>query len=258
VKILQLNLARPEQTSFDEGSWLVEHLLSHDEAERASQIDRVDACHEFVLTRALLRLTLAPLCGMPANALSFRPDARGRPQLASPHVPELTFNISHTRGLVAVLVAPGFPVGVDVEWLDQDFAWEPVAREICGAAELSQLERLPAAERCRRFFESWTLKEAYAKARGLGLVLPFQGVAFERDDTGRWQARFAAAIQDQPDDWRFELQHLPSGQVLASAVRPPAGAHFTIASQLVQIRAVGGSARMEVRASTDAASPLRK
>ena len=44
--------------------------------------------------------------------------------------------------------------------------------------EVAALGALPEAARPDRFFDYWTLKESYIKARGLGLQLPLDQFSF--------------------------------------------------------------------------------
>jgi len=82
-----------------------------------------------------------------------------------------TISLSHSRGFAALARAPRhITVGVDVEWLaTRDFV--NMARTAYSPAEADELASLgdPAGLR-RRFYEAWTLKEAFAKALRLPLA----------------------------------------------------------------------------------------
>jgi 4'-phosphopantetheinyl transferase len=90
-------------------------------------------------------------------------------------------------------VTAGVEVGIDVERISAQVPQEVVER--CFAnVERDAVSR--AADRGPvRFAEIWTLKEAYAKARGLGLALPFESFAvsaepprlIDADESARWQ-----------------------------------------------------------------------
>lgn len=80
-------------------------------------------------------------------------------------------SLSHSHGFAALARAPGhIAVGVDVEWLaPRDFV--SLARTAYSTAEADELKSLedPAALP-GRFYEAWTLKEAFAKALRLPLA----------------------------------------------------------------------------------------
>jgi hypothetical protein len=80
-------------------------------------------------------------------------------------------SLSHSRGFAALARAPGYvAVGVDVEWLStRDFL--SMARTVYSTAEADELASLgDPAGLPGRFYEAWTLKEAFAKALGLPLA----------------------------------------------------------------------------------------
>src|SRR5262249_28670043 len=133
----------------------------------------------------------------------FAADTHGKPFVQAPTTPPpLRFNLSHTDGLVACVVARGLDVGVDVEDVGRRCDVLGLARSCFAADEVAHLERLPAAARPDAFFDFWTLKEAYVKARGLGLALPLKEFAFELRDDGQARARFTSAGED-PAHWQF-------------------------------------------------------
>ncbi len=79
-------------------------------------------------------------------------------------------SLSHSHGFTALARAPGnIAVGVDVEWLaPRDFL--SLARTAYSAAEADEFDALEVPSVLpSRFYETWTLKEAFSKA----LQLPF-------------------------------------------------------------------------------------
>jgi len=63
-------------------------------------------------------------------------------------------------------------VGIDVEFMRADFATNEVAEHFFSVAEIYTLSGLDPHQRTRAFFDCWTRKEAYVKARGEGLSMP--------------------------------------------------------------------------------------
>lgn len=90
--------------------------------------------------------------------------ARTEPALASP------LSLSHSHGHAAVAAShTARGLGVDLEGVRRrDFL--RLARFAYSAAELAQLQALPAPARAERFYVLWTLKEAFAKALSLPLL----------------------------------------------------------------------------------------
>ena len=126
-------------------------------------------------------------------------------------VPRFEFSLSHTHGLVALIVAYADHVGIDVEFMERTNDLERVAQRVCSRSELESLGQFSGEAWKKRFFELWTLKEAYAKARGLGLALPLQRVSFAID-------REENVVSQEAPDWQFYLKRLPTNHMLAAAV----------------------------------------
>jgi 4'-phosphopantetheinyl transferase len=163
------------------GAWL-------DEGERARHATFAGAAQrlEFLAAHALLRATLSRYAAAPPEGWRFVHDARGRPSLAPEHACDwLRFSLSHTAGLVVVLVARDRAVGVDAEDRERRVDRALVARRYFSSAEAAGIEALATEElRRERFFALWTLKEAWLKAQGLGLAGGLDGVVVQVDEVG--------------------------------------------------------------------------
>jgi 4'-phosphopantetheinyl transferase len=135
---------------------------------------------EFLVTHALLRLTLARYAAKEAAAWRFHTAPHGKPSISPPC--GLSFNVSNHPSLVVCAIAAGAEVGVDVEPLARGPAILELAPTVFSARERADLARLAAAERHERAVSLWTAKEAYIKARGEGLALPLDLITMAFDE----------------------------------------------------------------------------
>jgi 4'-phosphopantetheinyl transferase len=133
----------------------------------------------------------------------FTTNAYGRPSIVNTYATDggLTFNVSHTLGLIVLGVAKGRALGVDAENFATRYISSDLANHYFSAEEVAALHEAPHHQQRSRFFEYWTLKESYVKARGQGFSLPLDTFSFQfagdhayltinpelGDDSSRWQ-----------------------------------------------------------------------
>jgi 4'-phosphopantetheinyl transferase len=193
-------------------------LLSADERHTNSQFMSSERRRDHLVGRALVRTTLSRYASVAAPEWIFTTGRFGRPEIVGPAgAPPLRFSLTHSPGLIAVAVALNIAPGLDVAYLDQRIDVETVARQYFAVAEAADLASCPAELRRRRFFEYWTLKEAYLKATGLGLSIPLNSFAMTLSEPptiafANGDAREAAA-------WQFRQPVLSEAHVAALAVR---------------------------------------
>lgn len=181
---------------------LAEGPLSADEHRRANRFLSKPAKELYIFAHTLLRVTLARYLGLMPEAIRFRSTVNGRPELvSSPSGRELRFNLSHTDGLVACVVSHLF-CGVDVEAREPQINHSDLAEVVLSEEELAAWRRHPSSDCGERFMRIWTLKEAYVKARGLGLALPLREITFVRFGL-RPKCTFGVGIQDDHRRWSF-------------------------------------------------------
>ena len=207
-------------------------VLAPDERGRAGRFHFRRDEDRFIVARGLLRGILGGYLNSAPERLHFEYGARGKPSLASEHNPEgLRFNVSHSGGVALYAVTRGREVGVDVERVSARVSCEEIAGHFFSPREVARLRALPPSLREAAFFECWTRKEAYIKARGEGLSLPLDGfdvslapgepaaLLANRLDPGevsRWSLRelrpwpgFAAAVAVEGRGWRLKCWRLP-------------------------------------------------
>jgi len=143
----------------------------------------------------------------------------------------MCFNLSNTRGLIACAVARSRELGIDVESTRRPGQTVEIAEHFFAPAEIDALHSLPADQRTERFFAYWTLKEAYIKARGMGLAIPLAQFSFVLDEPAPISIRFAPELEDDPSSWQFERLVLSPGHHTAVAVRRGTGPNLRIVSQ---------------------------
>jgi len=154
----------------------------------------------------MLRLALSKVAPNVAPAdWSFGAGRYGRPFVAAPATSTaLHFSLSHADGCVACVVSRHEAVGVDVETVSRRVAPLSTANRFFAPEEVETLRSLPEPAAIERFFDYWTLKEAYLKARGFGLNLPLDAFAMQVSREAI-EISFKPDIADDPQGWRFSL-----------------------------------------------------
>jgi 4'-phosphopantetheinyl transferase len=120
---------------------------------------------------------------------------------------------------------------VDLECIRPDRSNEQIAEQFFSSLELAALCALPPGLRVEAFFNCWTRKEAYIKARGEGLTLPLDqfdvslapgepaALLYTHDDpkeASRWSLQslaprpgYIAALAAEGHGWRIQCWHWP-------------------------------------------------
>jgi len=143
-------------------------MLSDDERERASRFRLPGLENTFTAAHAFLRQVLGAYLAVEPADVRFRYTVLGKPELAD--CSDLGFNLSHSGHLGAIAVARRRAVGIDIEIFRDNLDVMDLARRFFAPGEWKRIEALPLEQRPPLFFTLWTCKEAYLKARGIGLT----------------------------------------------------------------------------------------
>jgi 4'-phosphopantetheinyl transferase len=208
---------------------LASHWLDEREHETAARFLFERDRRQYLVAHTLVRRALALEAGLAEAELVIWRSSRGRPFLQP--MPggllrggdHLDFNLSHAGGYSLLGIVRRQRIGVDVEGLGREArGLETVLTTFAPEEQRWATGVPPGKQRNRRVLRLWTLKEAYSKARGLGLALPFDEFSFSLAD-GRGVLGFRPPADDLAGRWRFlELEPLPDVLV---AVAIPADEH---------------------------------
>jgi 4'-phosphopantetheinyl transferase len=193
-------------------------VLSDAERARGERFRFARDRRDYAAAHALTREALSRYGDLAPEQWRFQEAAGGKPSLAADDgPPPLTFNLSHTHGLVACVIAAGADVGIDVEDVDRRVGAEEIASRFFSSSERADLAGCPADQRARRFFELWTLKEAYIKALGKGLAHPLNTFGFALNLPG--SIGFMPPSDVDIAQWQFALFAPTARHAMAVAVR---------------------------------------
>lgn len=185
------------------------NLLNEEERAQHQRFHFEKHRHQYLITRATVRSILSLyLPEIAPEQWEFKKNEYGKPLIGnSALVIPLHFNISHTDQLIVMAVTLDRDLGVDVEYLPRLGKMLDIANSFFSPAEVEQLFALPIESQRNRFFDLWTLKEAYIKACGMGLSIPLDHFSYSFSNQGKIAIEFRPERNDQSDYWQFWQMH---------------------------------------------------
>jgi len=202
---IHLYFSYPEKISDPELLKRYATLLTDEERTQMSRFVYTRHRHQFLVTRALVRTCLSSYFQVEPTDWHFGKNAYGKPEIDFPeNAGPVQFNISHCEGLIMCGITRRHDIGVDVEDAKRSTStsFESLSSYF-SATETADMARLPVDQQQLRFFDYWTLKESYIKARGMGLAIPLAKFSF------RFEADRLNAFETHPDldddaaSWHF-------------------------------------------------------
>src|SRR5262245_19992917 len=114
-------------------------LLSQDEYQRAMRYYRPADRDRFVVGRGILRKILSAYLALPPGQLRFTYNEYGKPAVSDDQNDRaLNFNLSHSAELILYAVTRGRGVGIDIEYIREDFATLEIAEHFFSKEELAE------------------------------------------------------------------------------------------------------------------------
>lgn len=179
-------------------------LLNNVEREQQQRFYFIKHQKRYLITRALVRTVLSFYSNITPKEWRFSKNQYGKPFIDHllTDVP-LYFNVSHTEGMIILAVSLEKEIGIDIENIDREIDWLQLAKKNFSPIEYEQLLALSTNQQKERFFDLWTLKEAYIKACGMGLSIPLNQFFYFFSAENHVQIAFDARRNDAPKHWNL-------------------------------------------------------
>lgn len=199
-----------------------EKFLSPDEMKRLERFHFEKHRLQFLVSHTFLRIVLSRYQGCSPASIEYSLNAYGKPSLRL-HAgqPGISFNLSHADGLACCAVAKDGEVGVDVECIERLEKGDEISEQFFSSVEFSDMMALEDEKsRKERFFHLWTLKEAYIKAKGMGLSHRLDLFSFHFSEDERIGITFDPKLEESPEYWNFSLLQPTELHQTAIAYKP--------------------------------------
>jgi len=177
-------------------------LLDAGEQARAQRFHFPEHRRRFIVAHAAVRRILARRLDTSPQAIEFVRNDHGKPFLKAHDAP--VFSLSHSHEMALCAVAAAGELGVDIEHR-RAVEHADLAQRFFAPDEVAALAALPAERQADGFFACWSRKEAYSKAKGLGLSLPLDSFAVSVDT----EATLHYSHHDPVDASRCRLWEVP-------------------------------------------------
>ncbi|MFP2994594.1 4'-phosphopantetheinyl transferase superfamily protein [Spongiivirga sp. MCCC 1A20706] len=139
-------------------------VLDDIEINKANSYYHVKDSEHYVICRGLLKIYLARFLNTPSSRIRISYLENGKPYLKNHN--KINFNVSHSKE-VAILAFSDVKIGVDVEFIDNEFTFEEILNTVFSAEETNVI--LKSKNSTKTFYNLWTRKEAIIKATGNGI-----------------------------------------------------------------------------------------
>lgn len=171
----------------------------------------------YVQSHAILRLILRDMLDQSPRSIQFITNSYGKPYLSNRSGGrEVFFNISHSQSGLLIAVSESIECGVDIEFQRDDFPSTEIAEHFFSKNEFQAYSALPEDQRIEAFFNCWTRKEAFIKAKGMGLSIPLG--SFDVTLVPGEAARLIHSSLDPDDMNKWSLMNLDSWSNYSAAL----------------------------------------
>ena len=164
----------------------------------------------YITRHVFLRKVLACYLNTGWDQIKFRENDYGKPFIDGPASSQsLQFSMSKSNNHVLVAIMQNRLVGCDIERHNDDLDYKAIIDNYFSAQEIKFI--LGNSKQRTNFFDYWTAKEAYIKARGEGLSFPLDQFTLHIDNNDNVSMRENLMKPGDVDKWRIRQLKIGAG-----------------------------------------------
>jgi 4'-phosphopantetheinyl transferase len=145
-------------------------LLSEDEKIRANKFKFNKDRLTYIIAKTILRKLIGSYTKLDPKEIQFNYNKQSKPFIDSEI--DLKFNLSHSGQKIIIGFTLNYDIGVDVEYNKRQIEIAEISKRFFSVKESTILMQLSKEDQQAAFYNCWTRKEAFIKAKGGGLSIP--------------------------------------------------------------------------------------
>ena len=200
-------VAQIDDFDFAELQAITKSWLTDLERRRLERFYFVQHKKQLLLGRLLMRSVLSHYEAISPQQWQFCYNDYGKPMLTDQQQQRLSaplyFNLSHSHGSIVLAVARIKDIGIDIECNTRSRRFERIASRYFSDIEVGHLLQLDEPSWRARFYDLWSLKEAYIKACGMGLAIDLGHFSFLFTAPDKLDIEFDKRRADDASRWQF-------------------------------------------------------
>jgi len=162
--------------------------LSDDEMKRANRFVFEKDKKNFIIKRGVQRQILSYYLNVEPQKIIFTYNEYGKPNIDKTlNHQKINFNVSHSNNKIILGIVKNKHIGIDIENITSLKPYDDVINRYFSKYEILKFNSLSNSLRQKAFFATWTRKEAYIKAQGLGLSYPLNKFSVSIDPNSNTQ-----------------------------------------------------------------------
>ena len=172
----------------------------------------------YITRRVFLRKVLACYLDVACDQIKFTENDYGKPFIEGSINPQsLQFSLSKSHDHVLLAITQHRLIGCDIEKYNEALDYKTIIDKFFSAQEINYILGSSNQQTC--FFDYWSAKEAYIKARGEGLSLPLDQFTLHIDNNEYVTMLENIFDQQDIDKWHIQCLKIDTGFSAAVAIK---------------------------------------
>jgi len=194
-------------------------LLSNEEKTNAHSFFYKKDEERYILARGMLRKLLSNYLEISCEQINFGYNKYGRPYLLNSNA--VQFNVSHSKDIVLFGIAKHYLIGVDLECIDKNLEFDAISERFFHKNEHDILRKFDMPKKREVFFNFWVIKEAFAKAIGLGLNYNIANIEVSLTEENKYRIAVLHDPNETLLNWSLFSLDIKPDYALAIAIKGP-------------------------------------